>query len=778
MSTYEAPYKSLLQGVSQQHPPERLPGQVTEQTNMVSDPVTGVRRRAGLVARKDFLWPTANSENILAWFTGISRARVHVLLNTYTGEIKAFSEDFTESWNLDGGTYLRTTDPSTIRAVTVSNQLYLVNTAVQPILKYIPTGAPPEDTGFFYISAGSFGRTYTVSVGYNGGTGLAVASYTTPSGAGVDDASKATPEYIANQLSLQLLASPLAGSMAFEGPYVYFHRTGGITVNTTVASAYMTVSRSMTVNNVGSLPSRLPQQADGARVRVGSGASAQYYQYNHVNTEWLECAEWSSPTSITNCPVSIAWTGTEAIVDNTPFEGRLAGDDINNAVHSWMKDGITGIGTHQGRLVLMSGPMVSMSASDNPRRFFRTTVTNVLSSDPIEIGSSMLSAASYEWAVPFNKDLILFSRAYQAVVPSGNQAVTPATATVLPTSSHEVDVTCCPISLGRTLMYASPRSTGYFGVMEMIPSSATDSQYTSQESTPHLPRYFSGKARWATTSGSSNIAVFAPTDTPNELVVHEYQWSGDEKIQQAWHRWTFEYPVAYGYFAADVLTLVFVQNNQVVLCTLDPRAGSYGSRGLAPLVDFAYSFTTLADGYISLPQWLYNLDPLVAGKLAVVVRSGELAGDSVGFTPTPGWNGMYAVDSFWNTPVFVGVPYRSSITPSPPVVTDYEKQVIHSGKATLLRFLVGTKNSDEFNVIVSDGRGDADEFEVPTLQWTSAELELERGKFSNNDMSVVPCRTNMRTTNMEIWTKGVGELNISALEYVGKYNAKIKRKGS
>lgn len=48
MSTFESSYKSLLQGVSQQIPSERLPGQLTSQLNMLSDPVTGLRRRPGV----------------------------------------------------------------------------------------------------------------------------------------------------------------------------------------------------------------------------------------------------------------------------------------------------------------------------------------------------------------------------------------------------------------------------------------------------------------------------------------------------------------------------------------------------------------------------------------------------------------------------------------------------------------------------------------------------------------------------------------------------------
>ncbi|MGL5261031.1 MAG: hypothetical protein ACRC9P_01460, partial [Bacteroides sp.] len=47
MASFDGAYPSLLQGVSEQVPTSRLPGQVTEQINMVSDLVTGVRRRVG-----------------------------------------------------------------------------------------------------------------------------------------------------------------------------------------------------------------------------------------------------------------------------------------------------------------------------------------------------------------------------------------------------------------------------------------------------------------------------------------------------------------------------------------------------------------------------------------------------------------------------------------------------------------------------------------------------------------------------------------------------------
>ena len=44
---YEDTYPSLIQGVSQQTPQERLDGQLGAQVNMLSDPVNGLRRRSG-----------------------------------------------------------------------------------------------------------------------------------------------------------------------------------------------------------------------------------------------------------------------------------------------------------------------------------------------------------------------------------------------------------------------------------------------------------------------------------------------------------------------------------------------------------------------------------------------------------------------------------------------------------------------------------------------------------------------------------------------------------
>ena len=773
MSTYEAAYKSLLQGVSQQLPEERLPGQVTAQINMVSDPVTNLRRRPGVSFKIGSAWTGLTDSKLMAWFTDIAGQRVHVLLNTATGKIRVLNEEFTQEAELDAGAYLTTISTTNIRASSVGNELFMCNVGVAPTLLYTSTDPNPALSGFFYVVAGSFGRAYNATVTY--GSSTYTATYTTPGGTGSGDAALSTPEYIATQLA-NLISANVAGATVYrEGPFVYIVHTSTVSINTTVGTAYLIASKSGMVTTEGNLPSRLPTQANDYICRVGSGDSPKYFKYSSTTTEWRETGAYDSPSGISNCPISVTWTeadGWKLITDN--FEGRLAGDDNTNEAHEFSKFGITGMGTYQGRLVLMSGPMVSLSASGLPRRFFRSTVTSVLSSDPIEIGSGMNSSAAYEWAIPFQKDLLLFSRAYQALIPSGNSVITPSNATVIPTSSHEVDTTSSPITLGRTLMYCNPRSEDFFGVLEMLPSNYTDSQYVSQDSTPHLPKYMGGRCRFAVSSGVASMALFAPSGDTYSLVVHEYHWDGDQKVQQAWHMWTFRYPVAAAYFASDMIVLAFVKNGMLVLGTVDPRAGAVNADSeRRPFLDFNFR-TNIVDNVITLPSWLTTFDPDAVDSLRAVALSGDLANELVG-TSVSG-STLQTVRSWPSGVVGVGVPYYSGFAPTPPAVRDYGQQVIHAGKATLLRFMMGTKNSSNFEVSVSDDYSSGDALTEPVLSWSSPELNIGRGLWSKSSINVIPCRTDLRTTDMQVGTTGTGELNIVSLEYVARYNNRIKRR--
>jgi hypothetical protein len=791
MTAFESSHKSLLMGVSQQVPEERLPGQLTAQLNMLSDPVTNLRRRPGLSVANHIDWSTAEDGKVIGWFTDVAGVRCHVLVNIVTGGIILQDESYNILKQFNGPIpYLQAAAMNDIRATTVGNEFFLANVKKAPTLVY-PGGVSTNPLkGFAYITSGAFGKLYSITLsGYNSAgaqTWTITGSYTTPSGSGAGDAAASTPEEIATRLMGFIeSAASAAGiitslSRSRQNAYMFFQWTGAstttsITVNVNSGASYMIGSKGGLVNSTGDLPAQLPPAANGYVVRVGAGTSPQYYQYQSNSSEWLESGSPGSPTGISNVPISIYYDGTDFQLATENFAGRKAGDNTSNPLHEFMQFGITGIGTYQGRLVLMSGPLVSLSASNEPRNFFRTTVTSVLASDPIETGSSLNSSASYEYALSFQKDLVLFSKAYQAVLPSGNAAITPSTATVVPTSAHEVDTLCSPVNLGRTLMYAAPRSQDFFGTMEMVPSPYTDSQYVSQESTPHLPKYMPGRCKFAVSSSVSNLALFGPTGDRQSLIVHEYVWDGDQKIQQAWHTWTFPYNITTAYFASEKVVVVMVSNGVVIQAEVDTKAGTITSNATRrPYLDI-YVPVTITDRQGTIPTWLTTFDPDIGDKLKLAVIEGDLAGEFAGMTVTG--NDIETVISHPDGEYAIGIPFRSSFSPTPPVIRDYNEVAIQTTKATVLRYAVGTRNSSFYRVRVSDLYStEVVDLEYSPLEYSSPELSPGRAIVGERSINIVPARTDMATTLLEIYTEGSGELNLTSLEYVAKYNQKIRRR--
>jgi len=774
MSAFESSYKSLLQGVSQQIPKERLPGQLSAQLNMLSDPVTNLRRRPGTAIAQHGAFGTVQYDRIKTWFTDVSGERCHVVLNTYTGVLRLYDTAWALRYESPAKAYLTASNVN-IQAASVGNEFFLCNTAADPVTSGSLGGPNPAQNGFFYVVAGSFSRAYTVTIAWDGGSNT--FTYTTPSGTAAGDAALSTPEYITAQLIAQIAATGIYDYVSVSS-YAHVSKGGAtsFTVNTSSGSSYMVASKDMYVSQASFLPAQLPASADGMICRVGAFELPQYYKYDHARTAWLESGAWGSPTSLVNMPISVYWTGSAWALNETAFEGRLAGDSKSNPDPAFIGSGITGIGTCQGRLVLLAGSEVCMSSTDNPRRFYRSTVTSIIDSDTIGIGSAMNNSASYRHCMPFQKDLLLFSESYQALVPTSNQALSPRTATVLPTSGHEVDTTSPPVVIGRTVMYSSPRSDTFFGVMEMQPSPYTDSQYVSQDATPHLPKYMAGRCRFSVSSSIAGMALFAPSGDPFSLIAYEYTWDGDNKVQQAWHTWTFPYEVASAHFAFDKIVITHAKNGYVVFSTIDPKAGALTfDANRKPFMDM-WLTATVTNRIVYVPAWLLRFDPAVLSKVRLTNVTGDLAGEHIGAEAYDA-NTLQTVRSFESGTVAVGIPYHSMFSPSPPVIRDFNDVVISTNKATILRFLLGTKNSSQFHCTIADNSSDGgEELDVGTLTWSSQELELGRSLFSTNAVSIIPCRTLAHNTTLEVGTEAFGELNITSLEYVMRYNQKIKRR--
>jgi hypothetical protein len=749
------------------------------QLNMLSDPVTGLRRRPGAEYAKHWTSASSTTDSVVAWYTDIAGIPVHVVLNCATGSITILNAAYTVLATVAGGSYLTTSNKANIRVATVGDEFFLCNIEKQPALGAPVASAATTRYGFFYIAAGAFSKEYTVQVTTSVGT--INATFTTPNGSGAGDATTASPNNIATQLRNQLdAAKATAGisTVTVTEAYVLIVASGGTTdtvVTSSTGPGFVQVSKDSYVTSAGLLPAKLPAAADTYTVRVGDIRSPQYYKYDSTSTAWLESGDEVSPGSITNMPVALTFDGTNWVLDAAAYEGRAAGDDTSNPAHRFTTKGITGITSIQGRFAILSGPLVSLSASNKPRRFFRSTVTSIVDDDPIEIGSGASTSASYSYGIEFNRDLILISSAHQAIMPGG-AVITPRTANVVTTSSHAADVTCPPLKAGRTVMYPVPRSKDFFGVFEMVPSQYTDSQYMSMDTTQHIPKYMEGRCRFTASSGVSGLALFGSSVNKKQITVHEYVWDADTKQQQAWHTWEFEHDVAYVYFSNEIINIVFVQNSTVVLAKIDPRIGTLNSNEeRRPFLDL-YQSLSIVDHVITPAAWLTTFDTAALDEVQVAVLTGDLAGSKVGFTKDG--STLVTVRSHPSGTVSVGWPFKSLFSPSQPIARDYKGEPISQGKFTVQRYVIHTTNSSPYIIVSTDTRDTSDDeaIDVGTVFWASEDLVLGSTPEADRSKAIVPSRTVSDRSVLDIYTEGLGELNIIGIDYVGKLSMKYKRR--
>ena len=513
---------SLLQGISQQIPRERLPGQVGTQQNMVSDLVTGIRRRPGIQHIKTLSLPyDVNPNSVQSKYIELDTAGWHVYLNALSGTLTAVSTDF--------GTVHSATHPyflasnglaSTLSTVADGDYLWVLNKGVKPTLGTVDTlKQNPARSGFAYAKTGAFSKSYTVLVVVTNSAGASASytkTYTTPTGTADGDAAKSNPEGIASGLYTLLTAADKPGWLSVErdGAYLAFTTTAefgaSCTVSTSSGSTYLGTSGTMNVNLVSDLPPNLPSSANGFLCAVGTSTKAlQYYRWDGSKRTWYETGDYAAAKTLANMPVRVSISSTTGItVDAPAFEGRVAGDDENNPYPQFIGKTLTGISAYQGRLVLMSGAYLNFSAANKPLRFMRSTATQLLSEDAIERGSGSATAASYHFAVPYNRDLLAISSTHQSVVPASTSGLTPASAVVLLSTKQALDVLAEPTVVGRSLMYCTPISADYFGIGELLPSDTTASQYVASELTNHIPRYMKGRCRSIAASSAASIALF------------------------------------------------------------------------------------------------------------------------------------------------------------------------------------------------------------------------------------------------------------------------------
>ena len=768
MTVKEGTYKSLIQGVSQQTPQERADGQLGAQVNMLSDPVTALRRRGGIkyhavlkgLDKRSYIKMT----EILGdtYITVIDPIQGTLSVYTFDGVLKRTVQN----------DYFKAISKSSIRTTVSRDNFFILNTEVIPTKEILDNvGKNPAHYGYFSIVSTAFSRIFTVSVSHPS-IGTITKSMTTSD----NTAAQANQEYVATQLE-SLFRSDTAFNAAFDivrnGVTVAFElkdktQAGVTVVDSTSGATYVVKSGAGRVVNKSELLATLPSVLDGFIMATGNVGNSAYYQFNHGSLRWSECAIYEPNYKIVGEPMY--WyldADDEVVLETLGIKPREAGDEDNNPDPKFIDYGLTGIGTYQSRLVLLSGSYVNLSQTRYFNQFSRTTVTELLDDDAIEVSSAALSSAQFEYCIPYNKDLILIAQTQQAVIPANSTVLTPKTVVIYPSTQVDLSLASEPQVVARSLYYTYQRGSDYYQVGEFIPNTYTDAQYYSQNLTDHLPLYATGVCTGIASSTTNNMVVCTSDST--EVLVNQFLWVGDDRPLMSFHKWEYPMNVIYAQFIQEFL-IAFLDDGQgnIIISTQNVQLNQLDDKPI-PFLDL-YTYVDIKDGVGKLSPEYLDLLPDGFTLTASIYNDRYLRHQEIEFT--------YDLDGNVTCPyegtIYVGLRYESKFTLTPPFVKDQNGKVVAGAKSTLMRLDMEFKNTGTFTVAVSDTMGDAYFNDEDTaLTWSEADLGYTW--VNSIGQVAIPCRTRLTSTQCTIGTQGTTDLNLINCNYLLRLNQKHKR---
>ena len=308
------------------------------------------------------------------------------------------------------------------------------------------------------------------------------------------------------------------------------------------------------------------QTADGADFGIGS---------------WIEDIGYSIATSFNNTTMPHQLVRTDDNVftlGSMTFANRTVGDDNTNPMPSFVGKTITNIFLFKNRLgflvedniILSEAGLGLVENSVVNFNFFRTTVQQLLDSDPIDVVVASNKVVNLTDAVGFQENLILFAENSQFVLKGGD-LLTASTISIAPLTNFDSNASVSVLALGSYLYFPFVRGT-FSGIREYTVNSTTDN-YDAVEITEHIPTFIPSDLKLMKGSTSENFLVCSSISQPQTLFIYKYFWSGSKKLLSSWSKFTFDFEVVGFDVFEGSLFIVGTKENKTHLLSMPLQSG-------------------------------------------------------------------------------------------------------------------------------------------------------------------------------------------------------------
>lgn len=394
---------------------------------------------------------------------------------------------------------------------------------------------------------------------------------------------------------------------------------------------------------------------------------------------------------------------------------RLVGDDASNPNPSFVGDVITDVAYHKNRLAFASGENIVFSGAGDFGMFYRTTVTQLLDSDRVDLQISTADVNEINWILPAENGLMFFSDNKQFVL-NVDEILTPNTASADVATSYAMNPNVKPIDIGQDVYYVT-EAGDYSRLREYTLGNNSNLATDATDITAHVPRYVpSDIIRLA---GSSNedllVGLSKKTGFKNRLYVYKFYWSDERKIQSAWFYWDFA--------SGDVIRDVAVLDDEIYLVVEHATATFLHKINVQStdlplaltfdiLLDRRYNFESGDKSYDSTDTTFTLPWVLTAAEqddFRLVLGDGATVGrvlDPESYEWVSAYEVKFAGD-WTSTEVFGGLNYEFEFQFSEQFPTDGQGNAITTGRYQLRTFTVYFEDTAFFNTVVAPYGNDA-----------------------------------------------------------------------
>jgi len=563
---------NLIQGVSQQPDAVRYDGQCEEQENALSSIVNGLQKRPPTEfifdssAGTDSLINTDLSKD--AFFHLYKRSatekycitqdanilRIH---NADTGVQCTVTEEDTTDFiitNNDVNTQATYLDIATaqqnLKALTIGDSTFVLNTSVATNNSTAAISSDLSNESLIFIKQGDYTKRYGVKI--NSTTYQIFSRPTTtannslaPAG---ETATSATKAHMADSVSiLAALRARIGASLTNDGISFTTTQVGNLIHLKTNSSSPYTITGidGLSGEGIGVVHRKVSSLADlptvaphNYKVKVIGDAELNqddyYVKFEIADNDsaaddtigegsWVECAGGLIPTQIDSSlmPRMLVSTALNTfVIRRMAFNEIKAGDLDSNPYPSFLGNSINNLFQYKNRLGFLALDNICLSEAGfggyNPTsntqsyNFFRTSVTDLLDADPIDVTVASNDVTNLRSAQPFQENLILFSDNAQFVLKGGD-LLTPKTVSVTAVTNFDAVNTVEPIPVGSYLYF--PFQRGAFSGLREFTVNASSDVYDSNEITAHVPQYIPNELTSLTGSNSEQLIALTSGTT-------------------------------------------------------------------------------------------------------------------------------------------------------------------------------------------------------------------------------------------------------------------------